>query len=111
MQLYEKITSPSGRVTYRLYSPTNIVIPNMEIEAEEAVSILTTLVVSIIQVMEDQLPPSDILHRRIRNTKNELTALAAIGFTKPKDGMVDVGVEAWNAAVNAIQDGLLRVRS
>lgn len=111
MILYEKTTTPAGRTSYKEYNPTNIVTPDLEIEAAEVVSILTTMMVSIFQMMENQLPPTDILHRKIRNAKKELTALAAIGYTKPKDGMVDVGVEAWNAAVNAIQTGVLRVRA
>lgn len=110
MQLYEKITSSAGRVTYREYKPIAAVLPDMEIEVEEVVSILGTLVVSVSKAMEEQLSPSDILCRKIRNLNRELIELVRVGFVKPRPVMVDIGVDAWNAAVKTIQDALLRGR-
>lgn len=108
--LYEKIISPSGRVTYKEYNPSNEGFDNMEVEVAEIVSIMSTLIISLTKLMSDQLEPSDILHRKIRNVGNELIELARVGFIKPQGLMVDIGVEAWNAAIKAIQEGMLRVR-
>ena len=108
MELYERIVSPKGKVTYREHKPTDI-MPDMEIEADEVISIISTMIVSFITMMKNQLPPSDILHRKIKNVNRELTELAAVGFVNPgsRGLYVDVGVQAWNAAVKAVQTELL----
>ena len=111
MQLYQKIVSPAGRVSYQEYKPAVAPLPTLQIEAEDVVSVLSVMVVAIIKLMEEPLPPSDILHRKIRNTRTELQSLANVGFKKPTPMMVDLGVGAWNAAVKSIQDELQRSHS
>lgn len=107
MQLYQKIML-GKRTTYKPYEPNTKVLPDIKIESEQVISVLGTLIVSITQAIQGQLKPSDILHRKIRNVNNELIELVRVGFEKPTPLLVDIGVEAWNAAILAIQEGLLR---
>lgn len=106
-EVYRKVMQ-GKRPRYELIEPTTKVLPDMQIEVEEVVSLINTLVVSVCGMIGDQLPPSDILHRKIRNVNRELVELTSVGFIKPAPVMVDLGVDAWNSMIRAIQDGLLR---
>lgn len=110
MQLYEKITSPAGRVSYREYNPAAEQIEDMQIESEEVVTVLTTLVVSMLLCIEQQLVPHMKLSRETKLLEQAVLRYASLNGSKLSPDLINVGVEAWNAATKAIQSGLLRVR-
>jgi len=70
------------------------------------VTLLTTLTISMLISVYDQLPPSDILHRKIRNVEREVRDLAKLNCEPLNPNLVDVGVMAWNGAIHAMQVGL-----
>ena len=93
------------------YEPvTTKVLPDIQIETGEVVSLLGTLVVSLCSMMSEQLQLSSILCRKIKNVNKELIELVRVGFVKPTPVLVDVGVNAWNAAVRAIQNSFVEVK-
>lgn len=110
MQLYEKITSPAGRVSYREYNPGAETIPDMQIESEEVITILTTLTISMFMAISDQLAPHAKLARETKLLEQAVLRYARIHGTKLDPKYIEVGVEAWNAATTAMQSGLQRVR-
>ena len=110
MQLYEKITSPSGRVTYREQVPATDVLEDKEIEADEVVTILCTLVLYMLMSISGQLLPHSRVARETRVLEQAVLRYAKLNGGKLKPEMIGVGVKSWNAAVKAMQDGLMVVR-
>jgi hypothetical protein len=109
MQLYEKITSPSGRVTYREYNPATEFISDKEIEQDQVITILCTLVISVMMSISGQLAPHSKLHREIRLVEQSVLRFAQLAGTKLEPKFIEVGVMAWNAAIKAVQSGLSRL--
>ena len=109
MQLYEKITSASGRVTYKEHKPATDILDDRQIEPEQVVAILTTLMLSIMMSVSEQLAPHTKISRETKLLEQALVRYAQLNGGKLDPAHVDVGVQAWNAAVKAIQDGLLQV--
>lgn len=109
MQLYEKITSPSGRVTYREHKASTDILEDKEIEPAQVVTILTTLVLSMLMSVSEQLAPHTKISRETKQLEQAVVRYAGLNGAKLEPAHVDVGVQAWNVAVKAIQDGLARV--
>lgn len=103
-QLYRKVVSPKGRVTYERYTPPD---PRREfIDQEQAVALLTVIVLSMLMATEDQYPPHSRLAREINNVGVAVTRLSKLN-NKPLDSdLVDVGVKAWNATIDTIMTEL-----
>ena len=109
MQLYEKIMQ-GKRTTYREYKPEAGVLPDMVIESEEVITILTTLVISMLMAIENQLAPHMKLSRETKLLEQAVLRYATLNRAKLEPALIDVGVDAWNAAIKAVQQGLIRVR-
>jgi hypothetical protein len=111
VQLYEKIISPAGRVTYREYKPSADIIEDKEIEAKQVVTILCSLVISMLMSISGQLLPHSRIARETKILEQAVLRYAKLNGAKVDPSTVDVGVMAWNAAVKAMQEGLLLHRS
>lgn len=111
MQLYEKTISPAGRASYKEYHPGNTQIEDMKIESEEVITILTTLTISMLMNIEQQLAPHMKLSRETKLLEQAVLRYAKLNGAKLDPRYIEAGVEGWNAAVSAIQEGLLRVRT
>jgi hypothetical protein len=110
MQLYEKTTSPAGRVSYREHSPATDIIEDKEIEPGQVVTILSTLVISMLMSVSGQLVPHSKIGRETVLLENAVLRYAKLNGNKVDPATVEVGVQAWNAAVVAMQAGLLAMR-
>jgi len=110
MQLYKKITSPSGRNTYQEYNPAIEIISDKEITSEQVVTIMATLNISMLMAISGQLLPHTRLGRETKLLEQAIVRYAGLNGGKLDPELVEVGVEAWNAAVKAIQSGLSRVQ-
>ena len=99
MQLYVK--QANGR--YKEHVP-QIVMP--EIEEKQMVTLLTALTISMLASVYDQLPKHAILHRKIVKVEEPIRDLAKLNCEPLDPRLVDVGVMAWNGAINGMQAGL-----
>lgn len=111
MILYEKVTSPAGRVSYKEYNPGKEPTEDMKIESEEVITILTTLTISMLMCIEQQLAPHMKLSRETKLLEQAVLRYATLNGAKLKPELINVGVEAWNASVAAIQTGLQRIQA
>ncbi len=110
MQLYEKIIV--GKLTtYREYAPGKEPLEDLQIELEEVITILKTLTISMLMAIESQLAPHTKLARETKLLEQAVLRYATLNGAKLRPELIDVGVEAWNAATKATQEGLLRVRA
>ena len=110
MQLYERVVSTSGRVTYREHKPVPAILEDKEIDTEEVVTLLCTLVISLLLSVSEQLQPHQKLAREVKLLEQAVLRFASLNGRKLNPNLIEVGVDAWNAAIKAMQDGLLRVR-
>ena len=103
MQLYEKVMV-GKRTTYREHNPE---IPKMqEIEQSQVVTLLTTLTISMLMTVEEQLPPHARVAREVKNVEAAVIRLAKLNAEPLEPHLVEVGVLAWNSAIHAMQAGL-----
>lgn len=101
--LYEKVMI-GKRTTYREYLPPKINMP--EIEQKQVVTLLTTLTISMLISVYDQLPAHAALCRKIRKVEESVRDLAKLNCEPLDPQLVDVGVKAWNGAILSMQQGL-----
>jgi len=102
-QLYRKVQK--GKVTrYEPYTPTPHVMD--EIESTQIVTLLTTLTISMLMSIEQQLESHSRIAREIRNVEQAVVRLAKLNAAPLDDMLVDVGVKAWNDAIYSMQQGL-----
>ena len=102
--LYEQIISANGRITYKPHVPPHVSMP--EIEQAEMVTLLSTLTLSMLMSIEDQLPPHKTLARKIRDVETAIQELARLNYAPLSDDLINVGTQAWNGAIRAMQEGL-----
>lgn len=99
-QLYRKVTSDKGRVSYVPFIAPD---PRREfIDQKQAVALLTVLVLSLLMATEDQYPPHSRLAREISNVGVAVTRLSKLNNEPLEPELIDVGVAAWNSAIDTI---------
>ena len=103
MQLYERKQAGKS-VRYIEHVPEKINMP--DIEQAQVVTLLATLSLSMLISVEEQLPPHATLVRKIRKVEEAIKDLATLNCAPLDDQLVDVGVDAWNAAIFAMQEKL-----
>lgn len=99
-ELYEKITN-GKRTTYKPYVPPQINMP--EIEQSQIVTLLSALTMSMLMSVQNQLPEHAKLARTIKGVVDAVRALAKLNAEPLQAELVDVGVSAWNAAIQDMQ--------
>lgn len=78
----------------------------MEIPAPKIITLLTTLTVSMLLSVEQQLPDHARAAREIKGVEQAVIRLARLNAEPLDEALVNVGVGAWNAAIHAMQSGL-----
>jgi len=106
MTLYVRQVSPGGKVSYVPDKPT---LDDTQISTAQAVSLMTTLVVSMLMSVSDQLPPHARTAREIKRLEEAVVRFASLNSTGLDPAMVEVGVSAWNAALTTTLAGLGRL--
>lgn len=101
--LYEKVMI-GKRTTYREHVPAPVVMP--EIEQKQVVTLLTTLTISMLMSVYEQLPSHATMSRKIRKVEESIRDLAKLNCEPLDPQLVEVGVAAWNGAIKSMQDGL-----
>lgn len=81
----------------------------LEIPQAEMVTLLATLVTAMLINIEEQLPSHSRYGRQVRKTEGALIDLAKLVGKPLSDELVNIGVNAWNAAIKQIQDDLGRM--
>jgi hypothetical protein len=113
MQLYEKIMI-GKRTTYKEFTPVAPAAPDVledkEIDAEEVVTILSGMVISMLMSVSEQLLPHMKVSKETKLLEQAVVRYASNAGAKVRPELVDVGVKSWNAAVKAMQEGLLTAR-
>ena len=104
MTLYERTTSPAGRVTYRPYVPPNNSM--MEIPQEQVVTLLTTLTVSMLMSVSGQMPDHAKAAREIKKVEQAVLGLAKLNAGPLDEDLVNIGVACWNSAIRTMQEQL-----
>lgn len=102
-QLFERVML-GKRTTYREYIEKPIVMP--EIEQKQVVTLLTTLTISMLMSVYDQLKPHNRMAREIMGVEESIRRLARLNCEPLDPQLVYVGVRAWNGAIKSMQDGL-----
>jgi hypothetical protein len=101
--LYEKIMV-GKKTTYREYDPP---LPSMEfIETDQMITLLTTLTISMLMSIEQQLTSHSRIAREIRNVEAAVVKLAKLNAAPLDDDLVNVGIAAWNDTIHSMQAGL-----
>jgi hypothetical protein len=95
--LYEKHTSPSGRVTYRPLAERRV-----EIDAELANAFLLTLIGATIVNMETNLQPHSRARREILTIEKSLRTISAGQDLAPE--MYPIAWGALNAALGFLEE-------
>lgn len=107
MTLYERILSPSGRVTYREHIPQ--AGPDLRADEFDTAELLTWAIsigMTQLMILRKQLPEHARNARKIKAVEDAIYDLAA-GHGKPlSDEMVDYVIGCWNRTMGAIQQGL-----
>lgn len=99
------------RTTYKpVATDTPPVLPDYEIEAEQVTTLLSTLVISMLMSIEQQLPAHAKIAREVKLLEAAVLRFASINGAKVEADLVDVGVLAWGAALQAMQDGLMNLK-
>lgn len=111
MTLYEKIISPKGKVTYREYRADSAALDKLEINNREVVTLFSVFTVSWLKSIQEQIPAHMAIARGIKRVEDSVVQLAGLVACKLDSDVVDVGVEAWNAATKAAMEGLMRVKA
>jgi len=103
IQLYER-RETGRRVRYVPWAakPGRLAV----VEPAELVTLLSTIVVSMLINVEDQLPAHARLAREVRNVEEAVVRLARLNAAPLDEGLIQVGVLAWNSAVEAIMAGM-----
>ena len=103
-QLYIKHTSPKGRVTYQPFP--HVENASMELDNKEVVTILTSVGMCLTQSITRFLPYHSRINRNVTDVEKALLKLSK-GAAGPLDEhLIQVGASGFNAAVQAICDGL-----
>lgn len=104
MTLYERSISPAGRVTYRPYVPPNNSM--MEIPQEQVVTLLTTLTISMLMSVSDQMPSHARAAREIKGVEQAVLKMAKLNAAPLDEHLVNIGVACWNSAIQTMQEQL-----
>ena len=107
MTLYERTTSPAGRVTYREYIPTPATdLCADEFDTAECITWAVSIGITQLMILERQLPSHARNARKIKALTEAILDLAK-GHGKPlPDEMVDYVIGCWNRCMVEIQRGL-----
>jgi len=103
MILYERVMQ-GKKTTYREHHPAPVIMP--ELENSQVVTLLSALTISMLMSVSEQLPPHATLARRVRGVEESIKSLAQLNGAPLDSDLVEVGVNCWNAAIHAMQDGL-----
>lgn len=112
MQLYEKITSPGGRVSYRPYQkqePSFRV--DMEIDDKQVNTLVSSITVAWLEAMKTQLfhvKKGSALATRIQAVEDAVRKMAQLSAGELDERMVHAGTVAWGAALSTLATELQR---
>jgi len=106
MQLFERITSPSGRVTYREYIPT---APDGADDMTDAqlVTMAVSVGVTCLMMLERMLKPHSRNARKIQQLEHAIFELAKGQGAHVDSEIVDYWIEVWNSTMANIQRGIV----
>lgn len=77
-----------------------------EVESDVMITLLASLAISTLMSIEQQLPPHSRKATAIKKVEDSISKLAAL-TGKPLDPLlVEIGVNAWNASLTTMQEGL-----
>ena len=107
IQLYEK-SMQGNRVRYLPWNERYRT--ELHLEDAELCTILSGLVVGFLIQMQEHYPDHSRLARELEKTMAAVVSLAKTAGTvsEPSEKMLTVATMAWNAAVKAMEDGLLK---
>lgn len=104
-QLYRKVTSDKGRVSYVPHNPPDP--RRVDIDQKQAVALITVIVLSMVMSVEDQYEPHSRMARELHNLGVAVAKFSKLNNEPLEPVLVDVGVEAWNATIKTIRGALI----
>lgn len=104
MQLYEKIVSKGGKTSYRPYVPPDNSM--MDIPQDQVITLLTTLTISMLMSVSNQMPDHAKAAREIRKVEQSVLGLAKLNAAPLDEQLVNIGIACWNSAIRTMQERL-----
>jgi hypothetical protein len=106
-QLYEKVVSPKGKVTYREYTPqAGPDIKASEFDTAEMITWAVSIGMTQLMILRKNLPAHARNARKIKAVEEAIFDLAKGHGAPLDDEMVDYVIACWNATMRRIQSGL-----
>lgn len=99
--LYEKHISENGRVRYIQHGSEHADL--VELDDNTIRTMITTFVLGLIIRTGDQLPPHSRQARELKKLETAMVSYAGISSVEMTEDMISAMVDAWNAAMTAIQ--------
>jgi hypothetical protein len=111
MQLYERIVSEKGRVSYREYflPHEGPCLPAEGFDLAEVITWSVALAMTQLMILRKSLPEHARVPRKIKAVEEAIYDLAKEHGKPLDDEMVDYVVGCWNRTMEEIQRGLVPV--
>lgn len=105
MELFEKVVSKGGKISYRKHEPAPLRV-DIEIDDMQVNTLVSTIAVCWLQAMEQQLfniKKGSALATRIKAVEDAVSKMASLAAGKMDNKMVDAGTVAWGKALETLQ--------
>ena len=100
-QLYERIVTPAGRVTYREWTPPlpmATVIPEEKegLTNGQIVTLGVMAAVTALKLLETHIPPHKVIYRKLEAVEQAILSLASGNGEQISKELVDRWADTWN---------------
>lgn len=98
-QLYERIEK-GKQVRYVPYTPPVLMA---EIDNQQLVTLMSTLVITLLVKVSEQLPEHARIAREVKRVEEDVVRLAKLNAAPLSEEVIEVGVKMWHSAVETMQ--------
>ena len=105
MELYEKLTSEKGKVSYKLHVPTPVVSPhalNMDMTEGQIVSAIGGLAVIAIHGYQQMLPEHKLIARKVQKVKDAVLEMYKGTGQHIDEETIEFVCAAWDGTMRAL---------
>lgn len=109
-ELFEKVVSKGGKVSYKKHEPAPLRV-DIEIDDKQINTLVSTIAICWLSAMEKQLlniKKGSALATRIKAVEDAVSKMASMLAAPLDNKMVDAGTIAWGKALEALQVELAR---
>ena len=104
MQLYERVVSKGGKVSYREHRRATRV--DLELSNAEICSMIATIGICCLHGFESHMPEHSTISRKARALEIAIGDVCSLNRHDLSDRCIDAATHAWGAAMRAMQERL-----